>query len=298
MPGLDQGSPHTISIYGSTVSVPPHGDREIHVRLSVQVATAGGPSLAGVTNFSDVAGILQLTPVSGSNNGVTLRVPYYMVPAAISNVQTRVDDSKINRTHTATAVTTNYRGAVLGNANWFAWGIKDKRNHGLGSNDLQAVGVQSFPAEHFLQFAISTNHRWSNAAQDIFNVYVDVNNDTHPDYIVEAADLGALQGQDFNGIDAVAVFALASNDGESTYLADAPTDSSTICCRSTSASCACPATRACPRRGTSPTGRRGSRSRTAHSIRATGRRRSIRTRPRSAPACSTWWRRTRRRRSR
>ena len=43
---------------------------------------------------------------------MTLRVPYYMVPAAISNIQTRVDDSKINKTHTATAITTNYRGAV------------------------------------------------------------------------------------------------------------------------------------------------------------------------------------------
>ena len=44
---LDQGSPHSVSTYGSTVSVPPHGDREIHVRLSVPVATAGGPSFAG-----------------------------------------------------------------------------------------------------------------------------------------------------------------------------------------------------------------------------------------------------------
>ncbi len=47
---------------------------------------------------------------------MTLRVPYYMVPAAISNVQTRVDDSKLKKTNTATAVTTNYHGAVIGNA--------------------------------------------------------------------------------------------------------------------------------------------------------------------------------------
>jgi minor extracellular serine protease Vpr len=225
---LDQGSPHSISTYGSTVSVPPHGDRTIHVRLSVPVATAGGPSLPGVTDFSDVAGLLQFTPVSGSNNNVTLRVPYYLVPAAISNVQTRVDNGKISKTHTATAVTTNYRAAVAGSANWFAWGIKDKRDHGLKSNDLQAVGVQSFPSQQFLQFAISTNHRWSNAAQDIFDVLVDVNNDGVPDYDVEAVDLGAVQGLDFNGTDAVAVFALASGAGTINYLADAPTDSSTM----------------------------------------------------------------------
>ena len=200
----------------------------IRVRLSVPAATAGGPSFPGATGFSDVAGVLQLTPVSGSNNGVTLRVPYYMVPAAISNIQTRVDDSKIKKTNNATAVTTNFRGAGPGSTQWFAWGIKDTRDHGLKSNDIQAVGVQSFPNQGYLEFAISTNHRWSNAAQDVFNVYVDVNNDTHPDYIVEAADSGALGRQDFNGVDVVAVFALASGDGESKYLADAPTDSSTM----------------------------------------------------------------------
>jgi len=225
---LDEGSPHSVSTYGSTVSVPPRGSRDVHVRLSVPVSTAGGPSLAGVTDFSDVSGVLQFTPVSGSNNNVTLRVPYYMVPAAISNVQTRVDDGKINKTHTATAVTTNYRGAVTGSAQWFAWGIKDKRDHGLKSNDLQAVGVQSFPSQSFLQFAISTNHRWSNPAQDVFDVLVDVNNDGTPDYDIEAADHGALTAGVFDGIDITAVFDLQTGDGAFRYVTDAPTDSSTM----------------------------------------------------------------------
>ena len=136
--------------------------------------------------------------------------------------------AKINKTHTATAVTTNYRGAVAGSAQWFAWGIKDKRDHGLKSNDLQAVGVQSFPDQQFLQFAISTNHRWSNAAQDVFDVLVDVNNDGTPDYDVEAADHGALTTGVFDGIDIVAVFDLQTGDGAFRYFTDAPTDSSTM----------------------------------------------------------------------
>jgi hypothetical protein len=151
-----------------------------------------------------------------------------MVPAAISNVQTRVDDGKINKTHTATAVTTNSRGAVTGSAQWFAWGLKDKRDHGLKSNDLQAVGVQSFPSDQFLQFAISTNHRWSNAASDVFDVLVDVNNDGTPDYDVEAADHGALKTGQFDGEDIVAVFDLQTGKGAFKYLADAPTDSSSM----------------------------------------------------------------------
>ena len=231
---FDQGSPHSVSLYGSTVSVPPHGDRTIRVRLSVPAATAGGASYPGLSAFSDVAGVLQFTPVSGSNNNVTLRVPYYMVPQAAANIQTRVDDRKINRTNTATAVTTNYRGAAAGSADWYAWGIKDSRDHGLQSNDLKAVGVSSFPtAAGFygtgvLQFAIATNHRWSNAAQDVFDVLLDVNSDGTPDYDVEAADLGALTTGQFNGVDVVAVFNLHNGNANLDFYTDSPTDSSTL----------------------------------------------------------------------
>jgi len=168
------------------------------------------------------------SPQSGSNNGVTLRVPYYMVPQAVSNIDTKVDDRKINKTNTATALTTNFRGAATGTADWYDWGIKDKRDHGLTSNDLRAAGVSSDPTNQVLQFAIATNHKWSNPSEDVFDVLVDVNNDGVPDYDVEAADEGLLTTGEANGIDVVAVFDLHTGGGNLDYFADAPTDSSTI----------------------------------------------------------------------
>jgi len=230
---LDAGAPHSVSIFPSTVTVPPRGQRDVAVRLTVPAATAGGASQPGFTPFNDLSGDLVFTPSSGSNNGVTLRVPYYMVPQAVSNIDTKVDDRKINKTNTATALTTNFRGAATGTADWYDWGIKDRRDHGLGSNDLEAAGVSSFPGvgdqnEGVLQFAISTNHRWSNATQDVFDVLIDANNDGTPDYDIEAVDFGAIQGLDFDGIDVVVVFDLHNGAGTPDYWADAPTDSNTI----------------------------------------------------------------------
>jgi subtilisin family serine protease len=234
---LDQGSPHSISVSPSTVSIAPGGSRDVNVRLTVPAATAGGAMTPGIdppSAFSDVAGLLQFTPTGGSNSGVTLRVPYYMVPQAVSNVETKVDDRKIAKTNTATATSTNYRGAATGNLQWFNWGIKDKRDHGLHSNDLQAVGATvyhgaSFDGQDLLEFAISTNHRWSNAAQNVFDIYVDINNDGNPDYVVQAADDGVLQNTgDFDGIMDVAVFDVASGQGVIDYNAFSPTDSNTI----------------------------------------------------------------------
>ena len=241
---LPAGSPHSTS-FPSHVTVFGHGGEAlVPVRLTVPAATAGGAAqpcggvYCAVTAFSDVSGLITFTPFGGNNNGVTLRVPYYMVPQAVSDVGVRnVNDNQLRRTgHTNATVANSFRAPTGGTADWYAWGIKDKRDHGLKSDDLKAVGVQSFPTvaapsgdgTGFLAFAIATNHRWSNAAMDEFDVFVDVNGDGVPDYDVVAVDYGALTSPDFDGVDAVAVFDLNESGGTINYFADAPTDSSTI----------------------------------------------------------------------
>ncbi|HVP75140.1 MAG TPA: S8 family serine peptidase, partial [Gaiellaceae bacterium] len=247
---LDAGSPHSTS-FPSSVTVGGHGgEAVVPVRLSVPAASAGGAVLpcAGVTcpstDFNDVSGQITLTPAGGSNNGITLRVPYYMVPQAVSDVGVRaVNTNLLRKTGHATAILANrFHAAAAGSADWYAWGIKDKRNHGLKSDDLKAVGVQSFPDAvidlgtpdspelhtGFMAFAIATNHRWSNGAMNEFDVFVDVNGDNVPDYDVIAVDFGLLTTGDADGVDAVAVFDLNEGVGTLDFLADAPTDSSTM----------------------------------------------------------------------
>jgi len=223
---LDQGSPHTMSILDSTVTVWPRSERDVHVRLNVPLDTAGGASLPGFTPFSSVSGSVVFTPVGGSNNGVTLRVPYLMVPQGVSNVSTSIDSRQLRRTGSTTARTTN-RSQVQGTADWYAWGIKDARTAALGSNDIRAVGASSVGGG-VMQFAITTYHRWSNATQNEFDVFVDVNGDGNADYDVVATDLGALTTGVFNGEDVVAVFDLNEGGGTIDFVTDAPTDSNTI----------------------------------------------------------------------
>jgi subtilisin family serine protease len=249
---LAAGSPHTTA-FPSSVTVFGHGGEAlVPVRLTVPDGTAGGAvtPCAGVTcaapgPFSDVSGEITLTPAAGSNNGVTLRVPYYMVPQAVSDVDVHgVNANQLRRTgHANATVTNSHSVAATGTADWYAWGIKDKRDHGLKSNDLKAVGVQSLPTAvidlgspgspdlhtGLLNIAIATNHRWSNAAMDEFDILVDVNGDGNADYEIVAADFGALTTGSFDGVDAVAVFDI-NQPGPVLidFLADSPTDSSTI----------------------------------------------------------------------
>jgi minor extracellular serine protease Vpr len=240
---LPAGSPHSTS-FPSQVTVWGRSEANVPVRLSVPAATAGGAAqpCAGVTcaatPFSDVSGEITFTPSGGSNNGVTLRVPYYMVPQAVSDVDLRsINDNQLRKTgHTFATVTNSFRAPTGGTADWYAWGIKDKRDHGLKSDDLKAVGAQSFPTAPApsgdgtgsLAFAIATNHRWSNAAMDEFDVFVDVNGDGNSDYDVVAVDYGAITTGIFDGVDAVAVVDLSTGAASINYLADAPTDSSTM----------------------------------------------------------------------
>jgi minor extracellular serine protease Vpr len=230
---LDQGLDHSVSFDQSTVTVGPRGTRDVSVRLTVPLASFGGgsgASLPGFEPFTDAAGLVTFTPVGGSNNGVTLRVPYYLVPQAVSNVQTRADVSRLARTGAGTATTTNRGGAIGSFADWYAWGISDKRDRGVGSNDIRAVGVQSFaPASNTMVFAISTYHRWSNAAMNEFDVLIDTTGDGVEDFVVLGFDIGAITTGSFDG--RMGSYTINLTTGATvggSFVAGSPTDSSTI----------------------------------------------------------------------
>ncbi len=224
------GSPHTVSIDRSFVTVPAHGSAEVGVKLSVPVATAGASNGAGLS-FNEVAGLIELTPASAAdNNGVTLRVPYYMVPRALSDVSTRIGRLSAKNPST-TATVTNPRGAIAGDADFYAWGLKGRKTPGKASMDIRAVGTQSFQFDatrQILVFAINTFDRWSNASTNEFDIYVDVDGDGVDDYIIVGVDAGALIAGDFSGTMGTFVFSTRSPAvSQSPFGVTAPTDSTT-----------------------------------------------------------------------
>ena len=248
---LQNGSPHSVTLGRSTVTVPAHTTMNVGVTLAVPVATAGDSS-----SFHDVRGVVTFTPGAGQNNGVALTVPYYLVPNAISHANVKLDGGQLTESATATATVTNSRGAASGLVDWFAWGLAngpDKNFESnanndttaeLGSAGLRAAGVQSYPTERapstggtgWLQFAIGTTARWSNPSENEFDIFLDVNGDGIPDYAVIVADIGLLTTGSSNGQDGVAVIPLkvvggslvSAGPASIRYTAGATTDGSSI----------------------------------------------------------------------
>jgi minor extracellular serine protease Vpr len=237
------GSAHAVSLSTTSVRVPAHGEAGVSVTLDVPAATAGGSD-----SFQEVAGLIEITPASASDNaGVALRVPYYLVPRALSNVSTSI--GRLRGTNPSTIATVrNRRPGISGDADFYAWGIFDTRinrddegdaedgdHTGKPSNDVRAIGVQSLPNptstdadRRLLVFAVNTYNRWSNASTNEFDIFVDVDGDRIDDYIIVGMDQGALQLGSFNGVMGSFVFSTRSPGASIAFLAAAPTDSSTV----------------------------------------------------------------------
>jgi len=223
------GSPHSVAFGSGQVTVPAGGDASLAVTLNVPVSSAGNTDA-----FREVAGIVTLTPVSGGNNGVTLRVPYYLVPRALSSVDGSLAAKTVSTASPNTTATLKNGGPIAGTADFYAWGIGDKKDKGKTPNDVGAVGVQVFPNpstadpnRRLLVFAVNTLNRWSNASTIEFDIYVDVDRDGRDDYIVVGADQGAVTAGTDNGVLATFVFSTRSAGASLVFLASAPTDGST-----------------------------------------------------------------------
>jgi hypothetical protein len=125
----------------------------------------------------------------------------------------------------------NFGGAIAGNADFYAWGLKGTRQ-GVQFFDLRAVGVQTNPissgTNSILVFAVNTFERFSNAAAGEFDIVIDVNGDGVPDFLLAGADLGAVTAGVFNGQLASVLVNLTTGAARIRFLADAPTDGSTV----------------------------------------------------------------------
>ena len=189
--GNTQGSAHTASVNRTHITVPARGTASVNVSLSVGAATAGNSSLV-----HDVAGLVTFTPTKG-NNGVALRVPYYLVPQTTSEVKTSLNVNKLKLNLTAPATVTNL-GTGPGTADFYAWGLHDSNDSGLGHTDVTDVGVQSLPdvpGRPASQFAIGTSKKWSTADDTEWDILVDVNNDGDDDYAIVTARLRRPAGR-------------------------------------------------------------------------------------------------------
>jgi minor extracellular serine protease Vpr len=226
------GAPHSVSLNRSTVTVGGRDSAPLEVTLSVPAATVGSThDASGNDLFQEVAGYLTFTPSESSmNHGISLHVPYYLVPRARSALRASLSEDFSGHHPTGTVRLANRGGAISGNADFYAWGLSGTRQ-GVRYFDVRAVGVQTNPisaTDSILVFAVNTFDRFSNPSIGEFDVLIDVNGDGIPEYLVAALDLGLLTTGSVNGQMAVVVVNLATGGTRIDFLAEAPTDGSTV----------------------------------------------------------------------
>ncbi len=220
-----QSRPATVSFGAGSVSVPAGGEATLSVTLTVPASTAGDSAA-----FREVSGNVELTA-----EGISLRVPYLLVPRALSKVQTAPAGQLNPNGKPQTFTVTNPGGTITGSADVFQWGLEDGNDVdeavlGGSGYDMRAVGVQAFPEgdDATVVFAVSTHDRWSTAATNEYDILVDTGGDAAPEYAVVGIDFGAVTTGSFDGRVGSFVFDLVNGGATVFFLASAPTDSSTL----------------------------------------------------------------------
>jgi hypothetical protein len=219
------GDPHELKADRSEITVGAREETSLEVRLTVPGASAGSTD-----SFNDVSGVVTLTPVAGGNHGVALRVPYYMVERVRSGVMAELKGDLSTQHPNGTVAIRNAADVrKFGTADFYALGLLGTVQ-GAKPYDVRAVGVQTFPfgpTTNLLVFAVNTFQRFSNAAAGEIDIYIDIDGDGNPDFIVYAIAHTDPYGY-ADGKTIVGVYNLKTGSNRWVYYADAPTDGSTI----------------------------------------------------------------------
>ena len=220
-PTPKSGPPHTITLSAKSVRLDEGEHRSLTVTLAVDPTKSNTADV-----FQDVAGTIDFTPTGGTNNGVALHVPYYMVFRGSSNLDASLSGA-FNAAHPdATVNLTNAAGAIGAGADFYTLGITSP-NEGHGQTDLRAAGVQIFPSG-LMVFAVNTWERYSNAAVNEVDISVDVDRDGITDYIIFGADNGLVRSASRDGKFATFVYNTRTGSVSATGDLTILTDNSTV----------------------------------------------------------------------
>ncbi len=227
------GGPTVSVATPSAVTVAARSDANFQVTLNVPAASVGGTHDAiGGYLFEEVGGYVQLVPASPSaNNGATLTVPYYLVAHTRSNLA--ADAATINSVGATNLTLSNTAGALSGTPDFYSLGQSVAAPQHVAYADTRAVGVKAIPAatpaNTLLVFAVNTFDRFSNAAPNEWDIYIDTTGSGTPNYVLVGAN-GSFFTTSASAQNTLVAAVIRLSDGAVTSLrfADAATDNSTV----------------------------------------------------------------------
>jgi minor extracellular serine protease Vpr len=237
-----------VSVSPASVTVPAGSTATVNATASLTAAQLGtqpttsvllgGAPWGGVNTFR---GAVVATPTTSGAGIYSLRVPFMAVPRALSNVTAGARSAYTTSGGIASAsIPLTNTGVHTGYADVYAWGMSDPQDLGSSStatNDIRAVGVQTFAAEGLtgvadpndraLVFAVNTWGQWSTAVSNEFDIAIYGANKHKPDYFVVGVDFGIVTAGAFDGRMASFVFDAAGNLVDA-WVADGPANGSTV----------------------------------------------------------------------
>jgi hypothetical protein len=229
------GVPHVLVPKKTTITVKPDSKATLQFTLSIPALTAGSK----VDGFTDVSGMIMLTPKDGGNNNITISVPYYCVPRPISDISVASKNlGEADGISSFRVTVSNDKNVIIvGDADFYSWGIHSD----IGDRSMvtvgivRDVGVQSFPDynapdDPLIVFAISIYKRVSTMVQYLFLVYVDVDpqNSNGDDYRIVVSDEGFYTSGSYSGSMGTFIDSLSSDHMIQSLYPLAFTDSSTL----------------------------------------------------------------------
>lgn len=187
--GVTVNVPATITLNGKSGDSSDNGDKyddedaiskddaTLTVTLNVPAGAIGGTHAANgaCCVFREIGGYIKLTPASSNmNNGVALTVPYYLVPRSRSNL-TAVAAGPFGPSSPSTGLNLANSGAALvATPSFYALGLTTAAPQAIPYADTRAVGVRAIAgANPTLVFAVNTFDRFSNAAPNEWDIFID-----------------------------------------------------------------------------------------------------------------------------
>ena len=236
-----------LALTPSTVTVAAGRTVPVLVKLSLTAAAVASlPSADSPTDtaagLTSIRGAVVATPTTKATGGFPLRVPFLLVPRALSRITapatvTLTRDPNSNKDVGSAALANG--GIRSGNADVFAWGLRGGSVN-AGSVDLRAVGVQSLtsapdgtavPAnDRLVVFAINTWRAWSTPAADEFDILINPDGTGQPTYVVGALDHGIVTSGTPDGVEGCFILSFADGTVVDATFTKASANSSTVRC--------------------------------------------------------------------
>jgi subtilisin family serine protease len=236
-----------VTITPSTVTVAAGRTASVSVRLSLTAAAVAAlPSAESPTDkvggLTSIRGAIVATPTTKGSGRFALRVPFLLVPRALSQITAPATVSlapDATVVHDAGSATLSNGGIRAGSADVFAWGLRSGSVN-AGSADLRAVGVQSLvvgpdgqpiaPSDRLLVFAVNTWRPWTAAAVNEFDIVINPDSLGQPSYVIGALDHGIVTSGTPDGKEGCFVLRVADDTVTDATFTKGPANSSTVRC--------------------------------------------------------------------